>query len=112
MSSSLTPVPRNTQYTAPGEDAMELHDTGHEGLRDLLRRSTNLELPMGALHAIAELKVRLRDVEAGAIAAARLRGATWIDIARALGISRQALHQRMASSPWRTRAGHSGIDRG
>ena len=77
---------------------MQRTDSEHDNLRDLVRRSTNLALPMGALHALAELKAGLRELEAGAIEAARTRGATWVDIARALGISRQALHQRMAAT--------------
>jgi DNA-binding NtrC family response regulator len=78
--------------------AMQRPASEHDSLRDLVRRSTNLALPMGALHALAELKVGLRELEADAIEAARTRGATWVDIARALGISRQALHQRMAAT--------------
>jgi len=74
------------------------HPESDHDMRDLVRRSTNLALPMGALHALAELKGRLREVEANAIDAARMRGATWVDIARALGISRQALHQRIAAA--------------
>ena len=61
----------------------------------LVRRATNLGLPFGALEAIAELKRELRTVELMAIAEARDKGATWEVVAQALGITRQALHQRM-----------------
>jgi DNA-directed RNA polymerase specialized sigma24 family protein len=61
----------------------------------LARRALNDELPMGALYAIVELRDRLRAAEVAAVEGARARGASWEDIAGALGITRQALHQRM-----------------
>ena len=75
---------------------MQEQEAVHERLRDLARRSSNLELPMGALQAITELKERLRDLEIAAVRQARARGATWVDICQVLGVTRQALHQRMA----------------
>jgi len=33
-------------------------ESDHDSLRHLVRQSTNLGLPMGALHALAELKIR------------------------------------------------------
>ena len=77
---------------------MDEVDNRNEILRDLLRRSTNLALPMGALQALAELKMRLGAVEENAIGAARALGATWADIGRVLGTSRQTLHQRMSKA--------------
>ena len=70
----------------------------------LFRRARNLELPMGALFAIAELRDCLREQEAAAVFAARERGASWEEIAQALGVTRQALHQRYAAAA-RTRSG-------
>lgn len=64
-------------------------------LRTLVRRATNIELALGALSAIQEIRARLRELEAEAVAAARSKGASWQDIADALGISRQALQQRL-----------------
>ena len=61
----------------------------------LMKLAQNLELPVGALGAIRELKDRLERLEYAAIASAREKGASWEDIASALGITRQALQQRM-----------------
>jgi DNA-directed RNA polymerase specialized sigma24 family protein len=66
-------------------------------MQKLVRRAENLELPMGALFAIAKLRHRLRDAEEAAVMAAREKGASWEDVADALGISRQAIHQRYAA---------------
>ena len=85
-------------------------ESDHDSLRDLVRQSTNLGLPMGALHALAELKIRLRECEMGAIDAARMRGATWADIARALRISRQALHQRISAASARREPAAAEVD--
>jgi hypothetical protein len=76
---------------------VKLHDADvGKDMNKLVRRARNLELPMGALFAMAELRDRLRDAEAVAVQAARERGASWEDIAHALGVTRQALHQRYA----------------
>ena len=72
-------------------------ENGHISSR-LVRQGTNLELPMSALVALAELKVQIREAELAAIGAARERGATWEDIAGALGVTRQALHQRLRTA--------------
>lgn len=74
----------------PGKgDGVETH------LRTLVRRATNMDLALGALSAIREIRVRLSELEAEAVSAARGKGASWQDIADALGISRQALQQRL-----------------
>ena len=62
----------------------------------LIRLAQKLDLPVGALTAIRALKIRLEDLEWAAIGSAREKGASWEDIAIALGVSRQALQQRVA----------------
>ena len=74
---------------------MQREEARHDEIRDLARRASNLGLPMGALQAISELRARLAELEHDAVDAAREHGATWADIAHALRISRQGLHQRL-----------------
>jgi transcriptional regulator with PAS, ATPase and Fis domain len=80
----------------------------------LVRRANNMGLPFGALSAIAELKRQLQAVESLAIRKAREHGATWEIVAEALGISRQALHQRMQTARRQAvakkRGGSAGLD--
>jgi hypothetical protein len=80
---------------------VEDHRTVKEAMM-LARRALNTELPMGALYAIVELRDRLREAELDAVEGARVRGASWEDIAGTLGITRQALHQRMQRQHART----------
>ena len=63
--------------------------------RHLLRRASNADLPLDALAAIRELRAELVELERRHVLAARALGASWDDVARALGITRQALQQRM-----------------
>lgn len=63
--------------------------------RGLVRRAANADLPLDALAAIRELRAELVELEHRHVAAARERGASWDDVARALGITRQALQQRI-----------------
>lgn len=63
--------------------------------QQLMRRALNKELPFSALPAIAELRELLVKLEAEIVVHARKKGATWDEIAEALGITRQALYQRM-----------------
>ena len=76
----------------------------------LVRRANNMGLPFGALSAIAELKGQLKAVESLAIEEARKKGATWDVIATALGITRQALHQRLHAAGRRGKASSSRTD--
>lgn len=72
-------------------------DTAAPPLRDLTRRVENYEpFPLTALEAIAAIRRHLADFEFAAIEAARQRGATWSDVAEALGISRQGAQVRFA----------------
>ena len=62
----------------------------------LLSLARNPEIPLGALRATAQLREMLAEWESSAIASAREKGATWRDIADALGVTRQALQQRVS----------------
>ena len=65
----------------------------------LLRRAQRYqELPLAALQAIAELRPQLAELEQAALHAAREKGATWEEIATAMGITRQAAHMRFRAS--------------
>jgi hypothetical protein len=65
------------------------------GLHRLLRRAQRYEeLPLAALQAIAELRPRLAEWEQAAVQAAREKGATWEEIATAMGVTRQAAQMR------------------
>lgn len=65
----------------------------------LLRRAQRYqELPLAALQAIADLRPRLADLEQAALQAARQKGATWEEIATAMGITRQAAQMRFRAS--------------
>lgn len=66
-----------------------------DATRNLLRRAENLELPLLGLSALVDLRERLEDLELAAIRSAREKGATWDEIAETLGVTRQALHQRL-----------------
>ncbi len=61
----------------------------------LTRRATNVELPFSALPAIQELRQILDDLEEAAVDRARDRGASWDEVAEAVGVSRQTLQHRM-----------------
>lgn len=74
-----------------------------DATRNLLRRAENLELPLLGLSAILDLRERLDDLEMAAIRSARDKGATWDEIAETLGVTRQALHQRLRKR-WGTEA--------
>ena len=65
------------------------------GWHRLLRRAERYEeLPLAALQAIAELRPQLAALERAAIKVAREKGATWEEIATALGVTRQAAQMR------------------
>jgi hypothetical protein len=62
----------------------------------LVKRARATDMPFGSLAAIKELRGQLDELELHAIEEARAKGATWEDIAGTLGITRQALQQRLA----------------
>lgn len=59
-----------------------------------LAETAGSENPIEALGAIAELHRALDRVESVAVRRARMGGASWQSIARALGVSRQAVHKK------------------
>lgn len=50
--------------------------------------------PLGALAAVAELHREVNRAEAVIVRRARMSGASWAQIARLLGVSRQAVHKK------------------
>lgn len=54
--------------------------------------------PIRALAATAQLQREVARLEAVAVRRARARGASWAQIAAALGVSRQAVHRRYGGS--------------
>ncbi|WNB87574.1 AsnC family protein [Cellulomonas sp. ATA003] len=52
------------------------------------------EDPLRALTAVAELQREVSRTEATLVRRARVRGASWEQIARVLGVSRQAVHKK------------------
>ncbi len=50
--------------------------------------------PMRALAAVSELHREINRAEAAAVRRARTNGASWAQIARVLGVSRQAVHKK------------------
>lgn len=54
--------------------------------------------PLRALAATAELHRQVSRAEAVAVRRARARGASWAQIATALGVSRQAVHRKYGGS--------------
>lgn len=76
-------------------------------LAGLLGRATGAAHPEDALRAIVELRGRLHELEGEQAGRWLQRGATWKQIAGALGISRQAAHQRHRGSPTTTRRRHA-----
>ncbi|MDQ4145975.1 MAG: helix-turn-helix domain-containing protein [Actinomycetota bacterium] len=55
----------------------------------------NIDLPFSALPAIQELRQLLDDLEEAAVHHARDRGASWDEVAEAVGVSRQTLQHRI-----------------
>lgn len=63
--------------------------------RALIRRIDSHDaFPISALEAVVDARRRLDEVERTAVTTARERGATWEDIAQALGVTRQAIYQK------------------
>lgn len=66
--------------------------------RSLLRRlQSHPDFPLEALEAVVEIRRGLESVERDAVMTARAKGATWDDIAAAIGVTRQAAYQKYRS---------------
>ena len=63
--------------------------------RSLLRRAENVELSLGSLEAISEIRAYLDQLEKLSMASAREKGATVEDIAEALRLTPQAIYYRL-----------------
>jgi predicted transcriptional regulator len=63
--------------------------------RALLRRAENVELSVGSLEAISEIRAYLDQLEKLSMASAREKGATVEDIAQALRLTPQAIYYRL-----------------
>jgi hypothetical protein len=64
----------------------------------VIRRAENVELSLGSLEAIAEIRAWLDGLEREAMKSARQKGATLEDIATALGLSTQTIWSRFRVS--------------
>ena len=56
--------------------------------------------PLAALEALAAARRELERLEEVQVRRARVASASWASIATALGVSRQAVHQRFRLSRW------------
>jgi len=65
--------------------------------RSAFRRLDKLDFPLQTLHAVQEVRAYLIAVETAAIRRARELSGSPTDIAEALGISRQAVYNRLRS---------------
>ncbi|MGA5761814.1 hypothetical protein [Nonomuraea bangladeshensis] len=59
-----------------------------------LTRAVTADDPINSLAAIAEFRRELARMEAVAVRRARAQGASWTEIAAALGLSKQAVHKK------------------
>ena len=66
---------------------------GEQEMTALVARSGDDD-PLQALAAVAELSREVNRTTAAVVRRARVRGASWAEIARVLGVSRQAVHQK------------------
>lgn len=69
---------------------------GHK-MSELVAQSDDDD-PLRALRAVAELQREASRAEAAVVRRARLRGASWAEIAGGLGVSRQAVHRKYGGS--------------
>lgn len=73
--------------------------------RSLIRKLETPELPLQTLEAIRRLRSYLDDLEMASIRKARRMGASPVDIGAALGITRQAVYNRLRAMEERGEAG-------
>ncbi|MFI7581818.1 helix-turn-helix domain-containing protein [Kocuria kalidii] len=69
-----------------------------EGTMSALAAQAEDDDPLRALAATAQLHRQVSQREAVAVRRARARGASWSQIAAALGVSRQAVHRKYGGS--------------
>jgi hypothetical protein len=74
--------------------ALAVHDTADD-LLELARR----DVPLRALSQCVKLRTQLARVEHQLVADARKRGATWAEIGRACGVTKQAASQKWGRTP-------------
>lgn len=60
----------------------------------MLRLAADDDDPLGALRATATVNAEMSRQEAALVRRARVAGATWLEIAGALGVSKQAVHKK------------------
>ena len=60
----------------------------------MLRLAADDDDPLRALHAAAAVNAEMERQQAALVRRARVRGATWVQIAQALGVSKQAVHKK------------------
>lgn len=68
-------------------------------MSELCRRANGDDGPADALHALTALRARLDALERRHVTDMLVQGATWADIAKTLGITRQAAHHRYRHLP-------------
>jgi hypothetical protein len=68
-------------------------------MSELCRRANGDEAPGDALRAVVSLRNRLDELERRHVGALVSSGASWSEVAAALGISRQAAHRRFRDLP-------------
>ncbi|PWJ55806.1 hypothetical protein SAMN06264364_102172 [Quadrisphaera granulorum] len=78
---------------------MGVHDEEVAALAALVSRAGDDD-PLQALAALAAARRELETLEMLAVRRARVRSASWAAIAQAMGVTRQAAHQRFRLSRW------------
>ncbi len=73
---------------------MSLHPNPPEGSQVQGRLENHAAFPIAALEAVGEMREVLKEIERTSVQSAREKGASWEDLAIALGVSRQTLYQR------------------
>ena len=77
----------------PEEFRRAASEMGEQEMSDLVVQSGD-EDPLRALAAVSELHREVNRAEAVVVRRARTSGASWAQIARVLGVSRQAVHKK------------------
>ena len=89
---------------AATQDDMQASRGAPTEVETLARRATRTMDPEAGLQALTALRERLDELEMLQVSNAVEAGLSWSEIARSLGISRQAAHKRYSR-----RAGHDGV---